>query len=72
MFYISAHDTKELIVAGMRELSAALHAAIILSASAGLDFDVISGKLGKVVYETEADTKVDDADPYYPVIVHTR
>lgn len=40
-------------------------------AKTGLDVEVV-GATGSVVYDLEADTKVDDSDPFFPVIIHTR
>jgi hypothetical protein len=64
------NGTTHLIVQGSNE-AGALYDAIYHVSRNGEDVQVANGR-GETVWFVEADTKVDDLDPTFPVIVHDR
>jgi hypothetical protein len=53
------------------EIGSALYAAVVISAATGIDTEVAAAYGSQaVLFRCEADTKVDEADSFFPVIVH--
>jgi hypothetical protein len=53
-------------------LSTVLSQAVADAARTGEDSAIVDGAGGHLIYDVECDTKVDDEDVTFPVIVHTR
>jgi hypothetical protein len=67
-----ARNTRGEIAWCSSSLSAVLSQAVADAARTGEDSTVVDGGTGHLIYDVECDTKVDDEDVTFPVIVHTR
>jgi hypothetical protein len=73
MYFVNDAVTQA-TVGAYRDESSALYSAVRSVANKGRDLTVHAGDAAhtETLWYVEADTKVEDTDPNYPVIVHAR